>query len=119
MKIKWMPLAVAILLIQGTGCSVSRPLNGQHAGQPVQLVQDSQESGIEDKVREIIATYLKTDKDSIRMDSDFAKDLDADSLDVVEIVMLVEKEYGFEFSGAELNSLKKVGDVVAVVKNRI
>ena len=118
MNKKWIPLAMAIVLLQSPGYAVSRPSNGGYSGQPVHCVRISKETGIEDKVREIIATYLKTDKDSIRLDSDFAKDLGADSLDVVEIVMLVEKEYGFEFSGAELNSLKKVGDVVAVVQNR-
>ena len=52
------------------------------------------------------------------LNSDLVRNLGADSLDVVEIVIELEKEFGIEFTDNELNNLKKVGDLVTVIEKR-
>ena len=49
-----------------------------------------------EKVKALIAEQLDVDGSSITMDTDFMKDLEADSLDAVEIILGVEEEYGIE-----------------------
>lgn len=75
-------------------------------------------SSIEKLVKETVACQLNIDKNKVQLKSDLIRDLGADSLDIVEIVMCLEKKYGFEFSDDELNGLKKVGDLVTVIGNR-
>ena len=75
-------------------------------------------SSIEKFVMETIAHQLKIDKSKIQMKSDLIRDLGADSLDIVEIVMILENKYDCEFSDDELNGLKKVGDLVTVIGNK-
>lgn len=75
-------------------------------------------SAIEKTVRKVIAKHLRLEESEIKRTSDLVKDLGADSLDIVEIVMGLENEYGFEFSDEELEGLRKVGDIVAVIEKR-
>lgn len=75
-------------------------------------------SPIDDKVKEIIAEVLGISQNTITLNSELNRDLGADSLDVVELVIRLEKEYGFEFSDNELNELETVGDVVTVIENK-
>lgn len=73
---------------------------------------------IENQVKDIIAKHLKIEKNQIKRDSEFIKDLGADSLDFVEIVVMIEEKYGLNITDDELNSLKKVSDVVNLVEKR-
>ena len=69
-----------------------------------------------EKMKEIIAEQLSVDADSITEASSFKDDLGADSLDLFELVMAVEEEYGVEIPAEELEKLTTVGSVVEYLK---
>ena len=61
-----------------------------------------------EKMKEMIADQLSVDEDKITLESNFKDDLDADSLDLFELVMALEEEYGIEIPSEELESLTTV-----------
>ena len=72
-----------------------------------------------EKVREIISEKLSINEDEITMDSSFLDDLNADSLDLVELMMALEDELDTEIPDEEAESFKTVGDVVKYLKNHV
>ena len=64
------------------------------------------------KVQEIIAEQLELDPAKITMESSLMEDLEADSLDVIELVMAFEEEFGVKMPDDELENIKTVGDIV-------
>ena len=72
-----------------------------------------------EKVREIIAEQLEVDKEDISMDTSITKDLEADSLDAVDIIMALEDEYGIEIPDETAEEFKTVGDIVRCVEDLI
>ena len=64
-----------------------------------------------EKMKEMIADQLSVDEDKITLESNFKDDLDADSLDLFELVMALEEEYGIEIPSEELESLTTVGAI--------
>ena len=71
-----------------------------------------------EKLKEIIADQLNVDADSITAESRFKEDLEADSLDLFELVMALEDEYNVEIPAEELTDLNTVGDVIEYLKNK-
>ncbi|MBR0380586.1 MAG: acyl carrier protein [Mogibacterium sp.] len=69
-----------------------------------------------DKIKELIAEQLDVDASTITMETDFMKDLEADSLDAVEIILGVEDEYGIEIPDEVAENFTKVGDIVKYVE---
>ena len=69
-----------------------------------------------DHVKKIIADQLMIDESEITMESDFIADFNADSLDLVQLLILLEKEYGVSFTDEEIKSVKTVGDVMAFIE---
>lgn len=69
-----------------------------------------------DRICQIIAEQLDIEADDIRMESSIQDDLNADSLDVMEVAMAVGDEYDIEISEDELENIKTVGDVVRYVE---
>jgi acyl carrier protein len=69
-----------------------------------------------EKVKELIAEQLDVDASQITMDTDFMKDLEADSLDAVEIILGVEDEYGIEIPDEAAENFTKVGDIVDYIE---
>lgn len=65
-----------------------------------------------EKVQELIVDTLNFDADEITMDVDLIKDLGADSIDAVELVMALEEEYGLEIPDDEAAKLTKVSEIV-------
>ncbi len=65
-----------------------------------------------EKISEIIAEQLSVEADKIQEASRFKEDLEADSLDLFELVMALEDEYGVEIPSEELEKLTTVGDVI-------
>lgn len=65
-----------------------------------------------EKVCAILAEALNVDPDEITMETLIMEDLDADSLDVVDIAMSLEDEFGIEFPDEDLEKVRTVGDVV-------
>ena len=69
-----------------------------------------------DKLKEIIADKLSIDAEEITLDSSFIDDLNADSLDIVELIMALEDELEMEIPDEDVENFKTVGDVVNYVK---
>ncbi len=68
-----------------------------------------------EKIAALIADQLGKDVSEIKPESDIIKDLGADSLDVVQMLMGLEEEFGITVSEDEANALKTVADIVALV----
>ena len=71
-----------------------------------------------EKMKEIIADQLSVDADSITEASSFKEDLGADSLDLFELVMALEEEFGVEIPSEDLPSIVTVNDVVEYLKGK-
>lgn len=65
-----------------------------------------------ERVRDIIVDQLDVDPSEVTMDASFKDDLDADSLDLVELIMAFEEEFGGEISDETAQEMQTVGDVV-------
>lgn len=72
-----------------------------------------------EKVREIIADKLSISEDEITMESSFLEDLNADSLDIVELIMALEDELDMEIPDEDAEGFVTVGDVVKYVKSHV
>lgn len=72
-----------------------------------------------DKIKEIIADKLSVNEDEVTMDSAFIEDLNADSLDIVELIMALEDELDMEIPDEEAENFVTVGDVVKFVKSHV
>ncbi len=66
-----------------------------------------------EEVKKILAQKLRRDSETITMNSDIKKDLGADSLDILQLLMRVEDDYGIVIPDQELAGFKTVADVVA------
>ena len=73
---------------------------------------------IETRVKEIIAEQLSVKEGSITEDSKFKEDLNADSLDLFELVMALEDEYSVEIPAEDLEKLTSVGEVMSYLKEK-
>jgi acyl carrier protein len=73
---------------------------------------------IEEKVSSIVADKLGVDRADVTPDAVFIDDLGADSLDLVELIMAMEEEFGFEIADEEAEKLRTVGDVINFIKAR-
>ena len=71
-----------------------------------------------EKLKNIIAEVLNVDADEITMDTTFVDDLGADSLDLVDLVMSVEEEFGVKVADEDLENIKTVGDIVNYIEDR-
>ncbi len=69
-----------------------------------------------EKITKILAEQLDVDEETINADTRIAEDLNADSLDVVELLMAVESEFDLEIPDEAIESLKTVGDVVDYIQ---
>ena len=69
-----------------------------------------------DKVKEIINDTLSCGEDIITMDAVLIDDLGADSLDLFELVMSMEEEFGVEIPSEDLEKIATVGDVIDYLK---
>lgn len=71
-----------------------------------------------DKVRDVLCEQLDIDPDEITMDTRFKEDLDADSLDLLELVTTLEDEYGINISEEDMEKLTTVGAVVEYLDSK-
>ena len=71
----------------------------------------------EDRVKEIIAKELEVDVKQLNPDAKFIEDLGADSLDIVELVMALEEEFGLDIPDEDADKLKTVGDAMNYLKS--
>ncbi|MBN1122514.1 MAG: acyl carrier protein [Anaerolineae bacterium] len=69
-------------------------------------------AGSEDRIRDIIVELLGVEPDKVTRDARFREDLEADSLDLVELIMEFEQEFNSEISDEEAQKIKTVGDAI-------
>ena len=75
-------------------------------------------SSIEEKVIGIVSEQLNIPKEDIKLDSDFVSDLKADSLDLVELVMEFEDEFGVQIPESDQEKIKTVGDAIKYITEK-
>lgn len=73
-------------------------------------------SDIEKRVKEIIVDKLTVDDNEVTPTAEFSKDLGADSLDTVELIMEFEKEFGIEIPDEKAEGIKTVADAIAYIE---
>lgn len=71
---------------------------------------------VESRIVEIIADQLGVKAERVTMDARFREDLEADSLDLVELMMAFEEEFGGEISDEQAQKVTTVGEVVELLK---
>lgn len=71
-----------------------------------------------EKMKEIIAQQLGVDEEEVKAESRFKEDLNADSLDLFELVMALEDEYGIEIPSDDLQNLLTVQNVMDYLKSK-
>ncbi len=72
-----------------------------------------------ERIKAIIVEQLGVDPDKVTMEARFREDLEADSLDLVELIMAFEDEFGGEISDEEAQKIKTVGQAVEYMKARL
>ena len=72
-----------------------------------------------EKIKAVLEEELGINGDDITMDSNMVTDVGADSLDIVQLLIRMEKEYGIKFSDEEIKSVKTVGDVVRYIESNV
>lgn len=76
------------------------------------------EQAILNKIKEVVADKLDSDPSDVTEQASFVDDLGADSLDVVELIMGLEDEFGIEISDEEAENIRTVGDAVSFIKDK-
>lgn len=71
-----------------------------------------------ERVKEIIVDTLNLEAEKLTPDADLIKDLDVDSIDVVELVMALEEEYGIEIPDEDVENLTTLGKISAYIDQK-
>ena len=74
-------------------------------------------SDVFERVKEIIVEQLDVEEEDVTLEASFREDLEADSLDVVELVMELEDEFDMEIADEEAEQIVTVGDAVEHIEN--
>lgn len=74
---------------------------------------------IEEKVRKIIVERLGVDESEVTLEASFTNDLGADSLDTVELIMELEKEFNISIPDEQAEQIQSVGDAVSYLDSQI
>jgi acyl carrier protein len=73
---------------------------------------------LEQEVIDIVVEQLGVDEKDVTPQKSFVEDLNADSLDLTELIMTFEERFGFEISEEEAEKLKTVGDVISYINQK-
>ena len=71
-----------------------------------------------DKLKELVVDQLGVEEDEVTMEASMHDDLGADSLDLVDLVLSVEEEFGGKVADEDLENIKTVGDIVNYIEDR-
>jgi acyl carrier protein len=74
-------------------------------------------ASVEEKVKRIIVDQLGVDEDEVKPESSFVDDLGADSLDVVELVMALEEEFGLEINDEDAEKISNVKQAIDYISS--
>ncbi len=77
------------------------------------------EQEIFEKIKEIVVDLLGVDESVVTMDARFREDLEADSLDLVELIMELESAFGAEISDEEAQQITTIGEAVKYIMERM
>jgi acyl carrier protein len=77
------------------------------------------EKSVERRVTEIIVEQLGVSAEEVTLEASFIDDLGADSLDLVELIMAMEEEFGLEISDEDAEKIQTVQDVVNYINQHI
>lgn len=69
-----------------------------------------------ERVRSIVSERLGVDEDKVTMDAEFIGDLNADSLDLVEVIMAMEQEFDTEIKDEDAENIRTVSDAVKFIE---
>lgn len=72
-----------------------------------------------ERIIRLISAQFNVDEDGITLDTSFKDDLNADSLDLVELIMALEDEFGLEVEDDEVENIKTVGDAKEYIKRHL
>jgi acyl carrier protein len=72
-----------------------------------------------ERLRKLVAEQLSVDEAKVVADASFTEDLEADSLDLVELIMSLEEEFGIEISDEDAEKLTKVGEAEAYIRAKL
>lgn len=72
-----------------------------------------------EKIKNILSEQLGADEEEMTMDTNIAKDLGADSLDVVELLMSIEDEFEVEIPDEEIENIKTIRDLTEYIQNNM
>jgi acyl carrier protein len=73
---------------------------------------------IEQEVIDIVVEQLGVDKDDVSLNKSFVEDLNADSLDLTELIMSFEERFAIEITEEDANKIRTVGDAVTYISKR-
>lgn len=73
-------------------------------------------AAVYERLQSIVAEQLGVEPDQVVREAEFIQDLNADSLDMVELVMSLEEEFGVEISDEEVENIRTVGDAVDYIE---
>ena len=79
----------------------------------------SEEKSVEDRVMKVVHDDMRANTDGISRATRFIDDINADELDLVELVMAIEEEFGFEISLEDAEKFETIGDVIDYVENKL
>jgi acyl carrier protein len=86
----------------------------QFSGGKKQMASNTQE-----RVTDIIVDLLGVERERVTLDANFRENLEADSLDLVELIMAFEEEFGGEISDEEAQAITTVGEAVKYIEERM
>ncbi len=69
-----------------------------------------------DRLKKLIVEQLGVDEEEVQPQASFVEDLNADSLDLVELIMSLEEEFGMEISDEDAEKIQKVSDAVEFIE---
>ncbi|HGY10210.1 acyl carrier protein [Oceanithermus sp.] len=72
-----------------------------------------------EKVKAVVVEKLGVEPEKVTPEARFIEDLDADSLDIVELIMGLEDEFGLEISDEEAENIRTVGDAIKFIEEKL
>ena len=84
-----------------------------------EVAPEVEELPVDERVRELICEQLSVSPDEVSPEATFVGDLSADSLDMVELMMALEEQFGIDISEDQAERIQTVGDAVAFIEQRI